>query len=512
MKITVLRTCFLVTSLVAATASRATAESCKDMASLRLPNTTITVAESVSTGAFTPEKPFNEVPGLVPGYDRLPAFCRVAGTVRPTKDSEIKFEVWMPLTGWNGNFQAVGNGVWSGRIWHPFMARALAAGYATANTDTGHEGPGMDGSFALGHPEKVIDYAHRAVHEMTVKSKLIIAAFYGRGPRLSYWNGCSSGGRQGLKEAQEYPDDYDGIIAGAPASDWTGLMASGVWMAQATHKDPATFIPPPKFGMIHAAVIKECDALDGVRDSVIDDPRRCHFDPARLLCAGADGPGCLTAPQVAAAKNLYGGPKNPRTGKQIFPGLEPGSETDWVPVAALPEPLGVYDSHFKYIVFANPQWNYLQLNFDSDIAKAEQMDGNTIKATNPNLTKFVARGGKLILYHGWRDVLIAPRNTINYYEQVVATVGAAQARDAVRLYMVPGMGHCSGGDGPTNFDAFAALERWRDAGVAPDAITATRSRNGTVVRSRPLCPYPKRATYRGSGSTDDAANFTCSEP
>jgi feruloyl esterase len=282
-------------------------------------------------------------------------------------------------------------------------------------------------------------------------------------------------------------------------------------MAQATHKDPATFILPPKFGMIHAAVIKECDALDGVRDSVIDDPRRCQFDPASLLCADADGPGCLTAPQVAAAKNLYAGPKNPRTGEQIFPGLEPGSETDWVPVAALPGPLGVYDSHFKYIVFANPQWNYLQLNFDSDVAKAEQMDGNTIRATNPNLTKFIARGGKLILYHGWRDVLIAPRNTVNYYEQVVATVGAAQARDAVRLYMVPGMGHCADGDGATDFDAFAALERWRDAGVPPDVITATRSRNGTVLRSRPLCPYPKRATYLGSGSTDNAANFTCSE-
>jgi feruloyl esterase len=264
--------------------------------------------------------------------------------------------------------------------------------------------------------------------------------------------------------------------------------------------------------MLHAAALGACDAVDGVRDSVIEDPRRCRFDPATLLCAGADGPSCLTAPQLAAAKDIYAGPKNLRTGEQIFPGLEPGSETNWVPIAALPGPLGVYDSHFKYLVFANPQWSYLALNFDGDIALADQMDRNTINATDPDLTKFVARGGKLLLYHGWSDMLIAPRNTINYYEQVVATIGATSARGAVRLFMVPGMGHCWGGDGPADFDVVTVLERWRDGGVAPDAITATRSSHGAIVRSRPLCPYPKVAKYRGSGSTDEAANFACSEP
>ena len=505
-----MRTILVSVSLAVAISSPARAASCKQLATLSLPNTTITFADSVAPGAFTRPTPFREAP-IPPGYDRLPAFCRVAATIRPTNDSEIKFEVWMPFAEWNGNFQAVGNGMWSGTIWHPFLAQALAGGYATANTDTGHEGDGIDGSFALGHPEKVIDFGHRAVHEMTVNSKRIIAAFYGRAPRLSYWNGCSSGGKQGIKEAIAYPADFDGIVAGAPANNWTRLTASGVWMAQATKKDPARRIPSAKFRLLHTAAIDACDALDGVRDSVINDPRRCRFDPASLLCAGGDAPSCLTAPQVAAAKDIYAGPRNPRTGEQIFAGLEPGSEKDWEVVAGAPAPLGVYTSQFKYLVFANPQWDYTSLNFDSDIARADRADANTINATDPDVSKFVARGGKLLLYHGWADMLIAPRNTIDYYEKVAATLGSARVRDAVRLFMAPGVGHCAGGDGPFDVDFMSVLDRWRDKSVAPDAITVTRSRNGAVVRSRPLCPHPKVAKYRGSGSTDDAANFVCSD-
>jgi feruloyl esterase len=222
------------------------AQSCESLASLRLPNTIITLARSVPAGAFKPEKPLT-LPGRpAPAYDQLPAFCRVAATIKPTRDSDIKFEVWLPLTGWNGKFQAVGNGAWSGQIWHRNMVGALARNYATANTDTGHEGDPQDASFALGHPEKLIDFGHRAVHEMTVKSKAIITAYYGNGPRFSYWNGCSSGGKQGLKEAQRFPLDYDGIVAGAPGNFQTHLAASGVWIAQATHKDPASYIPPSK--------------------------------------------------------------------------------------------------------------------------------------------------------------------------------------------------------------------------------------------------------------------------
>lgn len=485
---------------------------CSEMASLALPNTTITRAEVVLAGAFKPEKPFSEVPGLRSGYDRLPAFCRVAATAKPTNDSEIRFEVWLPLEGWNGKFQAVGNGVWSGQIWYPFMAQALARGYATANTDTGHEGDGMDASFALGHSEKLIDFGYRAVHEMTVQSKAIVAAYYGTAARYAYWNGCSSGGKQGLKEAQRYPLDYDGIVAGAPGNNWTHLMASGVWMALATHKDSASFIPPDKFGVIHTAVLKACDALDGVEDGVLEDPRACRFDPAVLACKGADGPGCLTTAQVEAARKIYAGPTNPRTGGQIFPGIERGSETNWVPIAALPQPLGVYSSHFRYVVFADSQWNYQRLDFDADIARADRLDRNTINATDPNLGKFFAHGGKLLLYHGWSDMLIAPRNTIAYYEQVRQTVGAARAEQAMRLFMAPGMAHCAGGEGPSNFDALTALERWVEHGMAPDTITASRSQDGKVVRTRPLCAYPRRAKYVGTGSIDDAKNFVCAAP
>jgi feruloyl esterase len=474
-----------------------------------LPQTTITLAASVPAGAFKPEKPLAFPGAPVAAYDRLPAFCRVAATIKPTADSDIRFEVWLPLTAWNGKLQAVGNGVWSGQIWHPLMAHALARGYATANTDTGHEGDGMDASFALGHPEKVIDYGYRAVHEMTVKTKAIIGAYYGSGPRLSYWSGCSSGGKQALKEAQLFPDDYDGIVAGAPGNSWTRLMASGVWMAQATHKDPASYIPPSKYPILHDAVLEACDGVDGVKDGVLDDPRRCRFDPGRLACQDSDGPGCLTAPQVEAARRIYAGPRNPRTGEPIYPGLEPGTELDWGPAAGGPGLLGVFDSHFKYLVFADPSWNYMTLDFDADVALAERLDKNTINATDPDLKAFVARGGKLLLYHGWSDQLLAPRNTITYYESVVATVGAEQARRSVRLFMAPGMAHCQGGPGPSRFDPVAALEDWVEKGHAPDRIEASRVRDGKVDRTRPLCAYPQVAKYKGTGSTDDAASFVC---
>jgi feruloyl esterase len=485
------------------------ARSCESLASLRLPQTTITRAESVPAGAFKPEKPFTE-PGVPPAnYDRLPAFCRVAGTIAPTNDSDIKFEVWLPLTGWNGKFQAVGNGVWSGQIWRPLMSAALARGYATANTDTGHEGDGMDASFALGHPEKVIDFGYRAVHEMTVKSKAVIAKYYGSNPRYAYWNGCSSGGKQGLKEAQRFPLDYDGIVAGAPGNNWTHLMVSGVWMAQATHRDPAGFIPPAKYPIMRDAVLEACDALDGVKDGVLDDPRRCRFDPGSLACKDGDGPGCLTAPQVEAARQIYAGPKNPRTGEPIYPGLEPGSEARWEPVAGGPGIFGVFESHFKYLVFKDPGWKYLALNFDADVALADRLDKNTINATDPDVKTFVARGGKLLMYHGWNDQFLAPRNTIAYYDSVVAAVGAARARNGVRLFMVPGLAHCGGGDGPASFDPLAALEAWVEKGTAPDQITARRIRDGKVDRTRPLCPYPQVAEYTGSGSTDEPGNFIC---
>jgi feruloyl esterase len=469
------------------------AATCESLASLSLPDTTITKTESVPAGGAG-----------------VPAHCRVAATLKPSSDSDIKIDVWMPASGWNGNFQAVGNGGWSGAISNSALAEALRRGYATGSTDTGHSGGSA--SFALGHPEKLIDYAYRSEHEMTVKAKAIIAAFYGNAPKLSYWNGCSAGGKQALKEAQKFPADFDGIIAGAPGNNWTGRAAYSMWVAQAMHKDEAGYIPPEKYPLIHNAALKACDALDGVSDGLIDDPTRCHFDPKVLACDGADGPGCLTAPQVEAARKIYSGAINPRTKQQIFPGLEPGSELAWN-VLASPKPFDIGNDFFKYVVFKDPNWDYKSLNFDADIALAEKTDNGLINATDPNLKPFFGHGGKLIQYHGWSDWQISPLNSVHYYQSVLETQGgAAKVQESYRLFMVPGMGHCGGGEGPNRFDMVGAMEQWVEQRKPPAQIIASSAADAKVARTRPLCPYPQIAKYKGAGSIDDAANFACALP
>jgi feruloyl esterase len=477
----------------------AIAASCDSLASLALPDTTITKVESIADGGAAPQ-----------GLKNLPAFCRVAATLMPSTDSDIKIEVWLPASGWNGKYEAVGNGGWSGAISYSAMGEALRRGYATSSTDTGHAGGSA--SFALGHPEKLIDYAYRSEHEMTVKAKAIIAAFYGNAPKLSYWNGCSAGGKQALKEAQKFPADFDGIIAGAPGNNWTGRATYSMWVAQAVHKDEAAYIPPEKYPLIHNAVVEKCDALDGVKDGILEDPTRCQFDPKVLECKGADGPACLTAPQVEAARKIYSGAINPRTKQQIFPGLEPGSELDWN-VLASPKPFGIGDDFFKYVVFKDPSWDYKTLNFDSDIALAAKTDNGLINATDPNLKAYFAHSGKLLQYHGWSDWQISPLNSVNYYQSVLETMGgASKVQDSYRLFMAPGMGHCGGSEGPNNFDMLGALEQWAEKAKPPAQIVASRIKNGKVERTRPLCPYPQIAKYKGTGSTDDTANFACALP
>jgi feruloyl esterase len=478
------------------------------MGGLSVPNTTIAFAQLVPAGDFKiPGAPPNERP-----LHDLPAFCRVAADITAAPDSDIKFEVWLPVTGWNGKFQAVGNGGWAGAISYGELAAALQSGYATASTNTGHDGSGSDASFALGHPEKVTDFAWRAVHEMTLKAKALVAAFYGKAPARSYWSGCSTGGKQGLKEAQKFPTDYDGIVAGAPANYWTHLMAGDIWTAQATHSSEAAYIPPAKYAVIHKAVLEACDAKDGLKDGLIDDPRNCHFDPAVLTCKENQEtqPDCLTEPQVEAARKIYLGAKNPRTGKQVFPGLEPGSEWQWGVFAGSSEP-PIVASYFKYLLFKDPNWDFRKLDFDKDIELADKFDNGLIGATDPNLESFIALGGKLLLYHGWSDGLIAPRNTINYFNAVSQVLGP-KTQDSVRLFMIPGMGHCHGGEGPDRFDAVAAIGDWIEQRKPPDQIVAAHRSAGHVDRTRPLCPYPKVATYVGTGSIDDAANFTCAAP
>jgi len=485
---------------------------CERVASLALADATITLAQPVDAGAFTPPAGGRGAAGEgragAGPFAALPAFCRVAATLKPTSDSDIKIEVWLPAAGWNGKFQAVGNGGWAGTISYPAMAVALKRGYATSSTDTGHAGG--SGSFALGHPEKFVDFAYRSEHEMTVKAKAIIDGYYGRAPQRSYWNGCSTGGRQGLAEAQRYPDDYDGIIAGASANPRTHLNAWQLSIAQAMLKDPASFIPPAKYPTIHQAVLAACDALDGVKDGLITDPPRCRFDPKSLECKGDDGPSCLTRAQAIAASIAMSPVKNPRTGDEMFPGLEPGTELAWAGLVGGPEPVATALDQFKYVVFQDAAWDWRTFDLERDLARAVHVDGGTINAVNPDLTRFARHGGKLLMYHGWSDGSVAPRASVNYYTSVVKTMGGpAQTGDWVRLFMVPGMGHCGGGEGPNTFDTVAALEQWVERGKAPDRIIASRVTGASVERTRPLCPYPQIATYAGTGSIDEAASFAC---
>ena len=459
---------------------------CESISWLKLAGTTITSAQAAPAAAA------------------IPALCRVQATLRPTSDSEIKIEVWMPETAkWNGKFMGVGNGGWAGRISTPALAAALRRGYATASTNTGHEvsEAAPQGSFAMGHPEKLVDFAYRAVHEMTVKAKLIVAAYYGEGPKLSYWNGCSTGGRQGLKEAQRFPADYEGIIAGAPANNWVRLMTGIIWAAQATEKGQPGHMPAEKLSMLHAAALRACDARDGV----VNDPARCDFDPGTLECKGGETEQCLTAAQVVAARKRYGHALNPRTGEKLYPGMVRGSELLW---GALP--LGIAASHFAHVVFKNPAWDFRSLNFDSDIALADKLDKGLITAMDPKLKPFFERGGKLLQYHGWNDQQISPINSVDYYSSVLKAYGK-KTGESYRLFMQPGVNHCSGGAGPSNSDWVRVLEEWVEGTKAPDRILASREVDGRTVRTRPLCPYPQTAKYKGIGSTDDAANFVCAE-
>jgi feruloyl esterase len=488
-----------------------TATSCESVAHLSLPNTKITSAAQVAAGAFeSPARSGTEAgsQASTSAFAHLPAFCRVTATLTPSSDSDIKIEVWLPVSEWNGKLQSVGNGGWAGVISYSALARGLEERYASASTDTGHATSG--GNFALGHPEKMIDFAYRSVHAMTAAAKAIVAAYYGQRPTISYWNGCSTGGRQGLTEAQRYPTDYNAIIAGAPANNRTHLYAWSLSIAQGINKDEASYIPPSKYAMIHKAVLDACDALDGLKDGLIGDPMRCHFNPKVLTCKGSDEPSCLTAPQVETARRLDSAAKNPRTGKEIYPGLEPGSELGWG-IHAGPKPLSFATDGFKYVTFSDPNWDFRTLNLDRDVAIADKVDNGGTSAMDPNLKKFFGHGGKLLMYQGWSDPNIPPLNTIQYYQSVLKTMGGA-ASDSIRLFMFPGMGHCGGGEGPDTFDSIGTLAEWFEKGHAPTQILASHRTNGTVDRTRPICAYPQVAAYKGAGNVDDAANFVCKSP
>jgi feruloyl esterase len=480
------------------------ASSCESLAALALPNAHVTSAQTVAKGTFVPAAGPR---GSARLYASLPAFCRVELTLTPSSDSDIKAEVWLPTSDWNEKLQAVGNGGWAGVISYASLAQALAAGYVAASTDAGHVG--NTAAFAVGHPEKIVDMGYRAVHEMTVKAKIVMDAFYGSTPKLSIWNGCSFGGRQGITEAQRYPDDYDAIIAGAPAVNWMRLHGARMAINQRAHASQDGYITPDKYPAIHASMLNACDASDGVKDGVVEDPTRCHFDPKVLECKGADGPGCLTPGQVETARALYAPLKSTKTGATIFPSLLlPGSEPNWATLAG-PEPVSTAFEAFEYVVFKDPAYNVRRFDVDRDLPAAMKMDAGVLNSGVTNLKPFFARGGKLLMYHGWADPQVPAMNSVQYFDDVVKLAGKVAVGKSIELYMVPGMAHCQGGPGTDVFDKMGAIEQWASRGAAPSQILAAHLTDGIAVRTRPLCPFGRVARYKGTGSTDEAANFEC---
>jgi feruloyl esterase len=505
MKTIIIAACALLLPAVLYAQRAPDAATCERLAaSLNLTNAKVTAARTIAAGRFVGPGAADARP-----FADLPAFCRVELTLTPSPDSDIKSEVWLPVSGWNGKFQEVGNGAWAGSIQYAALADALRRGYAAASTDAGHTG--TDASFAMGHPEKLIDFGYRAVHETAVQGKTTITNFYGMAPKLSYFNGCSGGGRMAFQEAQRFPADFDAVLAGAPGFNRVNQSVQMLMNAKATLDHPESMIPPAKYPVIHRAALDACDAQDGLKDGLISEPLSCRFDPKVTQCKFGDAPTCLTSAQVDAARKIYAGVKNPKTGEMIFPGLEPGSELNWAGPAGGTEPLAVGGDLFKYVVFRDPNWDFRTFDLARDYEAVHKIDNLGLSPTSADLRPFVARGGKLLIYQGWADMNVAPKSTVDYYDRLVRTLGQKQIDASVRVFFAPGMAHCGGGEGPNVFDALTPLEQWREHGTAPRSILATHSTNGKVDRSRPLCPYPQVAKYKGAGSVDQADNFVCAQ-
>jgi len=520
-------------SLLSVSATGFADDACDHLSTAKIPDTTITLAQQVAAGEFKgPPAPFSGV-DVSALYKSLPAFCRVVAEAKPTADSDIKMEVWLPAAGWNGKLQGIGNGGFAGLIDDMQLGMAMKAGYAAAATDAGHTGSPIDAAWAIGHPEKVVDFGHRGIHEMTRVAKALVQTYYGKAPQRSYFAGCSDGGREALMEAQRYPEDYNGILAGAPANNWTPLLATAAYDTQALTLDPASFIPPAKIATIAAAVNAACDELDGVKDGILNDPRQCKFDPATIQCKAEDSDKCLTEPQVAALKKLYEGTLDSK-GRVVYPGYVPGAEEGpggwgmWITGPAPQKSLmGFFGKgFFSDFVYEKPDWDFKDFHVDTDLKVATETTAQAINATDPDLKAFKARGGKLILYHGWNDPAITALNTIDYYQSVIKKMGQKDVDSFVRLYMAPGVQHCGGGPGPDSFGQVgelkfdepshsvdAALEQWVEKGTAPSTIVASKFEGqgrSQAKMTRPLCVYPEAAKYKGSGDTNDAANFSCS--
>ena len=507
--------------------SQARAAKCEDLTKLNVPDVTITSSTSVPAGQFTPPNSSNSL--------ETPEFCRVVAVAKPTPDSVINFEVWIPSAAeWNRDFEGVGNGGYNGAIQYTRLADALKRGFAAASTDTGHTGEDL--TFAAGLPEKIVDWGYRAIHITTESAKLIIGEYSGALPKHSFFMGCSTGGHQALSEVQRFPTDYDGVVAGDPGNNRVHLNVGFLWAFAATHDASGNAIlPSSKLPLINKAAVAACDGADGIKDGIISDPRTCHFDPGVLLCKGEENDQCLTAQQVEAVRKVYAGPKNPRTGEQIIAGYSPGSESpagdNWAGgwkmyITDRKEPMRL--DFWRYWVFDNPKWDWRTFDYDRDVSYADKKLA-AVNATSPDLNAFRLRGGKILMYSGWADPTGPSMDAIDYYKRVEQAAGGHKATESFfRLFMVPGMAHCGGGPGPNSFggygppspispeirvdpqhDVLSALVQWVENGTAPAYIVASHVTDGRVDRTRPICPYPKVARWSGSGSSDDARNFTC---
>ena len=454
---------------------------------------------------------------LVSAAPPLPEYCKVEASVA-TPGNVVNFRLGLP-TSWNGKFLQLGNGGFAGSI--ESLDEGLTRGYAAASTDTGHQAFVLDASWALDDDPKGSDFGYRGVHAAVVAAKSLTTSYYASAPQHAYLTGCSNGGRQALMEAQRFPADFDGLVVGAPALDFTGLMTGFNWNAQAVFGSPAGWIPAEKRSLVAAAVTAECDGVDGLIDGFVDDPRLCAFDPASLQCTGDDAPTCLTADQVASVEKIYGGPKN-SAGESLYEGFPRGGEDQpagwagWITGndGSLSLQFVFQDQFLKYLAFAvdDPTFDCRSFDFDTT-PPLLAANGMLYDATDPDLGSSAALGAKILVYQGWNDHAVTALRTIRYYRDVVAQTGSKVATDAfLRLFLAPGMLHCGGGTGPNSFDSLAALEQWVEQQTPPDRLIASHSTDGVVDRTRPLCPYPEVARYVGAGSIDDAASFACLMP
>lgn len=492
--------------LLLPTSQRAQAQDCPVLADLRIEDTNLLSATAV------------------PASGDLPAYCSVVGYVRPA----INFEIRLPTAGWNGKFYMAGCGGYCGKVFIDDSNRGLRRNYAVAAMDAGHWGEDWrDGTWAYNDRQAEIDWAHRAVHETARVTKLIIEAFYGRGPEHSYFQGCSTGGRQAVMEAWRYPDDFDGIISHDPVLDQTGIALLQAWLAQInTGPDGKNIVTAADAQLVEEAVYEACDPLDGLEDGLISDPRTCHFDPATLACQEDKASGCLTAEQVEVVQKMYDGPRDPG-GRQLYPGLLLGSEPHWgfwitgetaeVGDDLIPQ---LYVEYMRYLAFPKDPGSRYEIedfDFDRDPQRLEPM-GQIYNADHPDLDAFRERDGKLLMVQGWADPNVPAVGTIDYYEKVEEHVGSRRTTQGFfRLFTVPGMDHCGIGEGPGIIDAgidpLTALERWVEQGEAPtNLITTKTDSTGAALWTRPICPYPQRAVYDGEGDPDEASSFECVIP